>query len=164
MINNFQEYLTLENIFLASNWGVIPFWLLILFSPNGNLSRFLVHSILIPFLLGSAYPTAKLGINASMPPILFGAIRMLIVFICLVPFLNFKLPNKKYLLPLLGFSFSMGVSVNLFLYLSVEASSIISPLVIGAQLSIPIAIILSSIFIGESIGNRKWILIITSFF
>ena len=66
------------------------------------------------FLLGSAYPTAKLGINASMPPILFGAIRMLIVFICLVPFLNFKLPNKKYLLPLLGFSFSMGVSVNLF--------------------------------------------------
>ena len=115
------------------------------------------------FLLGSAYPTAKLGINASVPPILFGAIRMLIVFICLVPFLNFKLPNKKYLLPLLGFSFSMGVSVNLFLYLSVEASSIISPLVIGAQLSIPIAIILSSIFIGESIGNRKWILIITSF-
>ena len=55
MINNFQEYLTLENIFLASNWGVIPFWLLILFSPNGNLSRFLVHSILIPLLLGSAY-------------------------------------------------------------------------------------------------------------
>ena len=124
------------------------------------------HTLLIlfvMFLLGSAYPTAKLGINASMPPILFGAIRMLIVFICLVPFLNFKLPNKKYLLPLLGFSFSMGVSVNLFLYLSVEASSIISPLVIGAQLSIPIAIILSSIFIGESIGNRKWILIITSF-
>ena len=103
------------------------------------------HTLLIlfvMFLLGSAYPTAKLGINASMPPILFGAIRMLIVFICLVPFLNFNLPNK---------------------YLSVEASSIISPLVIGAQLSIPIAIILSSIFIGESIGNRKWILIITSF-
>ena len=79
------------------------------------------------FLLGSAYPTAKLGINASMPPILFGAIRMLIVFICLVPFLNFKLPNKKYLLPLFGFAFSMGVGVNLFLYLSVKASSIISP-------------------------------------
>ena len=46
------------------------------------------------FLLGSAYPTAKLGINASMPPILFGAIRMIIVFICLLPFLKFKLPKK----------------------------------------------------------------------
>ena len=45
------------------------------------------------FLLGSAYPTAKVGINASMPPILFAAIRMLIVFICLLPFLKFKLPK-----------------------------------------------------------------------
>ncbi len=115
------------------------------------------------FLLGSAYPTAKLGINASMPPILFGAMRMGIVFICLIPFCKIKIPNKKYLLPLIAFSFSMGVGVNLFLYLSVKASSIISPLVIGAQLSIPIAIILSSIFIGESISYKKWILIITSF-
>ena len=116
------------------------------------------------FLLGSAYPTAKLGINASMPPILFGAIRMIIVFICLLPFLKFKLPNKKYLLPLFGFAFSMGAGVNLFLYLSVNVSNILSPLVIGAQLSVPIAIIFSSIFIGESISYKKWILIITSFF
>ena len=119
--------------------------------------------LFVMFLLGSAYPTAKVGINASMPPILFAAIRMLIVFICLLPFLKFKLPNKKYLLPLFGFAFSMGVGVNLFLYLSVSASSILSPLVIGAQLSIPLAIIFSSIFIGESISNKKWILIITSF-
>ena len=115
------------------------------------------------FLLGSAYPTAKLGINASMPPILFGAMRMGIVFICLIPFCKIHIPNKKYLLPLIAFSLSMGVGVNLFLYLSVEASSIISPLVIGAQLSIPLAIILSSIFIGETINYKKWILIITSF-
>jgi O-acetylserine/cysteine efflux transporter len=115
------------------------------------------------FLLGSAYPTAKLGINASMPPILFGAIRMVIVFICLLPFLKFKLPNKKYLLPLFGFAFSMGAGVNLFLYLSVNASSILSPLVIGAQLSVPLGIIFSSIFLGESISYKKWILIISSF-
>ena len=106
------------------------------------------------FLLGSAYPTAKLGINASMPPILFGAIRMIIVFICLLPFLKFKLPNKKYLLPLFGFAFSMGAGVNLFLYLSVNASSILSPIVIGAQLSVPLAIIFSSIFIKESISLK----------
>ena len=115
------------------------------------------------FLLGSAYPAAKLGINASIPPILFGAIRMAIVFICLVPFLKFKLPNKKYLLPLFSFSFSMGVGVNLFLYLSVNVSNILSPLVIGAQLSVPLGIIFSSIFLGESISYKKWILIVTSF-
>ncbi len=124
------------------------------------------HTLLIlfvMFLLGSAYPTAKLGINASMPPILFGALRMVIVFICLLPFLKFKLPNKKYFLPLFGFALSMGAGVNLFLYLSVNASSILSPLVIGAQLSVPLAIIFSSIFIGETINYKKWILIITSF-
>ena len=93
------------------------------------------HTLLIlfvMFLLGSAYPTAKLGINASVPPILFGAMRMGIVFICLIPFCKIVLPNKKYIFPLLAFSFSMGVGVNLFLYLSVSASSIMSPLVIGA--------------------------------
>ena len=51
------------------------------------------------FLLGSAYPTAKLGINASMPPVLFGAIRMGIVFVCLLPFCKIEIPKKKYLLP-----------------------------------------------------------------
>ena len=55
MINNFEEFLTLENIFLFSNWGVVPFWLLLLFSPNGVVTRFLVHSILIPLILASAY-------------------------------------------------------------------------------------------------------------
>ena len=55
MINNFEEYLTLENIFLFSNWGVIPFWLLLLFFPNSAFTRFLVHSIIIPLLLGVAY-------------------------------------------------------------------------------------------------------------
>ena len=124
------------------------------------------HTLLIlfvMFLLGSAYPTAKLGINASVPPILFGAMRMGIVFICLIPFCKIYIPNKKYFLPLIAFSLSMGVGVNLFLYLSIQASSIISPLVIGAQLSIPLAIILSSIFIGETINYKKWILIVTSF-
>ena len=55
MINNFEEYLTLENIFLFTNWGVIPFWILLIFSPNNIITRFLVHSIVAPLLLGIAY-------------------------------------------------------------------------------------------------------------
>ena len=55
MINNFEEYITLENIFLISNWGVIPFWLLLLFFPNVVITRFLVHSIIAPLLLSIAY-------------------------------------------------------------------------------------------------------------
>ena len=55
MINNFQEYLTLENIFLFSNWGVIPFWLLLIFVPNNGFTNFLAQSIIAPLLLAIGY-------------------------------------------------------------------------------------------------------------
>ena len=116
------------------------------------------------FFLGSAYPLGKFGLNASVNPIMFGALRMFAVFLCLIPFCKIKIPQKKYYLPLLGFSICMGAGVNMFLYLSLEAASILAPITIGAQLSIPLAIILSSIFLSESISFKKWILIFTSFF
>ena len=31
MINNLLSLLTYENIYLAANWGVVPFWLLLIF-------------------------------------------------------------------------------------------------------------------------------------
>ena len=125
------------------------------------------HTLLIlfvVFLLGSAYPTGKLGLNDSIPPILFGALRMAVVFICLVPFFKFYIPEKKFIVPLIGFSICFGVAVNMFLYLSINASSILAPITIGAQLSIPFGIILSSIFLNEKISFKKWLLIMTSFF
>ena len=125
------------------------------------------HTLLIlfvVFLLGSAYPTGKLGLNDSIPPILFGALRMAVVFICLVPFFKFYIPKKKFIIPLIGFSICFGVAVNMFLYLSINASSILAPITIGAQLSIPFGIILSSIFLNEKISFKKWLLIMTSFF
>jgi len=55
MINNLLSYLTYENIYLISNWGVIPFWLLLILAPHNNLTNFLVQSIIVPLLLGSCY-------------------------------------------------------------------------------------------------------------
>jgi len=120
--------------------------------------------LFVVFLLGSAYPTGKLGLNDSIPPILFGALRMAVVFICLVPFFKFYIPEKKFIIPLVGFSICFGVAVNMFLYLSINASSILAPITIGAQLSIPFGVILSSIFLNEKISYKKWLLIMTSFF
>ena len=125
------------------------------------------HTLLIlfvVFLLGSAYPTGKLGLNDTIPPILFGALRMSVVFICLIPFFRFQTVKKKYIIPLIGFSVCFGVAVNMFLYLSINASSILAPITIGAQLSIPFGIILSSVFLNEKISYKKWLLIATSFF
>ncbi len=55
MINNLEPYLTFENIYLIANWGVVPFWLMLVLAPNHGLTKFFVHSIVAPFLLASAY-------------------------------------------------------------------------------------------------------------
>ena len=115
------------------------------------------------FFLGSAYPLGKFGLNASMNPIFFGALRMGFVFLCLLPFCKIIIPKKKYLLPLIGFSLCMGAGVNMFLYLSINAVTLLAPITIGAQLSIPFAILISSLFLKESISLKKWIFIFLSF-
>ena len=119
--------------------------------------------LLITFLFGSAYPVQKLIFNQNVPPILMGSLRMLIVFICLIPFWRFKMPEKKYWLPLFFFSICMGFMANLFLTLSLKEAAIVSPIIIGSQLAIPFAILLSSFFLKERVSFRKWIFIFTSF-
>ena len=55
MINTFDNLLTFQNIYLIANWGVVPFWLLLILMPNHNITKFFSHSIIGPLLLASAY-------------------------------------------------------------------------------------------------------------
>ena len=55
MINNLLPVLTLNNIYLIANLGVIPFWLMLLLLPNHSITHFFVQSIIVPLILGSAY-------------------------------------------------------------------------------------------------------------
>ena len=55
MLNNLLAYITAENIYLFANWGVIPFWLLLVFAPNHGLTNFLAQSIVVPLLLAIGY-------------------------------------------------------------------------------------------------------------
>jgi O-acetylserine/cysteine efflux transporter len=119
--------------------------------------------LLITFLFGSAYPVQKLIFNQNVPPILMGSLRMLIVFICLIPFWKFKIPEKKYWLPLFLFSICMGFMANLFMTLSLKEAAIVSPIIIGSQLAIPFAVLLSSFFLKEKVSLKKWFFIFTSF-
>ena len=52
---------------------------------------------------------------------------------------------------------------NLFMTLSLKEAAIVSPIIIGSQLGIPFAILLSSFFLKEKVKFRKWIFIFTSF-
>ena len=68
MINNLLSLLTYENIYLIANWGVIPFWLLLIFLPNNQITNFFTQSI-IPFLLlgvGYAYLSYKIYLENNI--------------------------------------------------------------------------------------------------
>ena len=112
---------------------------------------------------GSAFPVAKLALNNSVPPILMASLRMGLVFLLLIPFWKFKLPNRKFFKPLILFSISMGVLVYVFMNLSLFHSSIIAPIILGSQLAIPFGILASAFLLNENISKNKWILIFTSF-
>ena len=116
------------------------------------------------FVFGSSYPVNKLVLNTSLPPMLAGSLRMFILFIFLLPFCRFKVPEKKYFLPLLGFCLSMGFGVFFFLNLSLGEATFVAPIIIGAQLAIPFALLASSVFLGEKVNTKQWLLILISFF
>ena len=55
MINDLLELVNSETIYLVANWGVIPFWLLLIIFPNNGITNFFVQSIIAPLLLATAY-------------------------------------------------------------------------------------------------------------
>ena len=55
MLNNLLGYITAENIYLVANWGIIPFWLLLIFVPNHGFTNFFAQSIIAPLLLALGY-------------------------------------------------------------------------------------------------------------
>ena len=62
MFNNLLAYITPENIYLTANWGVIPFWLLLIFAPNNGFTNFFAQSIVAPLLLAAAYIYLSYGL------------------------------------------------------------------------------------------------------
>ena len=55
MLIQFQNYLTFETIYMWANFGVLPFWLMIIFIPNSKITHTFVNSIILPLLLTGAY-------------------------------------------------------------------------------------------------------------
>ena len=55
MLIQFQEYLTFENIYIWSNFGVMPLWLMLIFIPNSRITQILINSVVIPLILSVTY-------------------------------------------------------------------------------------------------------------
>ena len=55
MLIQFQDYFTLENIYLWTNFGVLPFWFLLVIIPNSKITQLFVNSIILPLILSITY-------------------------------------------------------------------------------------------------------------
>ena len=55
MLIQFENYLTLENIYLWTNFGVLPFWLMLIIIPNARITKIFINSIVLPLILATAY-------------------------------------------------------------------------------------------------------------
>ena len=55
MLIQFEEYLTLENIYIYSNYSILPFWVMLILIPNSRFTQIIINSIIIPLILASAY-------------------------------------------------------------------------------------------------------------
>ena len=55
MLIQFEDYLTFENIYLWTNFGVLPFWFMLIIIPNSRITQLFVNSIVLPLILATAY-------------------------------------------------------------------------------------------------------------
>ena len=55
MLIQFEDYLTFENIYLWTNFGVLPFWLMLIIIPNSRITKIFINSIVLPLILATAY-------------------------------------------------------------------------------------------------------------
>jgi hypothetical protein len=55
MLSLFKEYLTFDNIYLWTNFGVIPFWIMLIAIPKSRISRILINSVILPLIFGALY-------------------------------------------------------------------------------------------------------------
>ena len=55
MLMQFQNYLTFENIYLWTNFGILPLWFMLIIIPNSKFTQFFVNSIIVPLILSATY-------------------------------------------------------------------------------------------------------------
>tara|TARA_Y100000992_G_scaffold161834_1_gene108399 strand:+ start:1702 stop:2175 length:474 start_codon:yes stop_codon:yes gene_type:complete len=55
MIEEIYNYFTIEMLYYWVNLGILPFWLILIFFPHSNLSRYFVTSIFPILILSSSY-------------------------------------------------------------------------------------------------------------
>lgn len=55
MLMQFVDYLTFNNMYLWTNFGLLPFWLMLIIIPNSKVTQIFINSVILPLILSTAY-------------------------------------------------------------------------------------------------------------
>ena len=55
MLIQFVDYLTFNNMYLWINFGLLPFWLMLIIIPNSKITQIFINSVILPLILSTAY-------------------------------------------------------------------------------------------------------------
>ena len=116
-------------------------------------------TLVVMFLFGSSYPVGKIGLNQELSPLIFSLIRILMMVIFLFPFLRFSSIKKANFKFVLVYGFLMGLGLYPLMYLSLAQTTSTSSMILVMQFSIPFGVIAGSIYLGESVSQKRWLLI-----
>ena len=116
-------------------------------------------TLVVMFLFGSSYPVGKIGLNQELSPLIFSLIRILMMVIFLFPFLRFSSIKKANFKFVLVYGFLMGLGLYPLMYLSLAQTTSTSSMILVMQFSIPFGVIAGSIYLGENVSQKRWLLI-----
>ena len=119
----------------------------------------LLITLVVMILFGSSYPIGKIGLNENISPLIFSLLRILPMFILLSPFIKWQTVYHENFKYVVGYGLIMGLGLYPFMYLSLENSQSTSSMILLMQLSIPIGVILGSIYLREKVTGLRWFLI-----
>ncbi len=115
-------------------------------------------ALAVMVLFGSSYPVGKIGVN-NISALVFVTLRVGIMALALLPFLQIKTFNKENYKYILFFTVAMGLIVYPMIYLSLQYSISTSGIIILMQCSIPTGLLMSAFFLKENVSYKRWLVI-----
>ncbi len=108
--------------------------------------------IAINLVFGFNLVAAKF-VMGQLPPLLFAALRFLLLFLVLFPVLRIM---RGRMLLIVGVALSMGALHFTLIYQGLSMADDVSTVAIALQLVVPFSTVLSIIFLGEHVGWKRW--------
>lgn len=121
--------------------------------------RHLFLMFIICLVWGFTFVAGKAGVS-EIPPMMFTALRYLLLSLILIPFLKVVVGSMRQIFVI---SVTMGSAHFTLFYGGMSVAENVSSVAVATQLGVPISTIMSIVFLGEQVRWRRWLGVIAAF-